>query len=276
MSKISPSSQSDHIHHHRHPGYSYPVHIRSRIYGLVGVPLLVVLVAYLVIHQAPSTTGGQVSVVLLLEALAASMIRLLTAYIVAVVLALPMALLINHSSLTERILLPMFDILQSVPVLAFFPVIIIFFLNYHLLEGAAIFVLIISMLWSIVFSLVGGLRLVPGDVKAAAQIFGIRRTAYVREVLIPSIFPYFVTGSLLSWASGWNILIVAEVLHTYLPHGNRNSDLFGIGSLMVHASADGNGNLFIAAILTLVVAIAIINLTVWQRLLHYAERFRFE
>jgi NitT/TauT family transport system permease protein len=264
------------IHHHRHPGYWYPVHLHQRLYGLVAVPLLVVLAAVVVVHGAPQVSGGAVSPAVLLSALGASILRLLIAYLAALVLALPMALLINHSALTERVLLPIFDIMQSVPVLAFFPVIIIFFLNYHLLEGAAIFVLFITMLWSIVFSLVGGLRLVPGDVKAAAKLYGIRGPMYVRQVLVPSVFPYFVTGSLLSWASGWNILIVAEVLHTYVPHGTSSSDLFGIGSLMVHASASGNGNQFLAAIFTLVAAIAIINLTIWQRLLRYAERFRFE
>lgn len=264
------------IHHHRHPGYFYPVRLHQRLYGLIVVPLVLVVVAAVVMSHAPATAGGHVPVGTLVTALGSSLFRLLIAYTCAMVLALPLALLINHSALTERILLPAFDILQSVPVLAFFPVIIIFFLNYHLLEGAAVFVLFITMLWSIVFSLVGGLRLVPGDVKAAAQLYGIRGPMYVRRVLVPSVFPYFVTGSLLSWASGWNILIVAEVLHTYVPHGTRSSDLFGIGSLMVHASADGNGNLFVAAILTLVIAIALINLLVWQRLLHFAERFRFE
>jgi len=264
------------IHHHRHPGYLYAVHLHQRLYGLVLVPLVAVVVAALIVYHAPASGNGRVPLGMLIAALGSSMARLLVAYLVALVFALPMALLINYSPLTERALLPVFDIMQSVPVLAFFPVIIIFFVNYHFLEGAAVFIIFISMLWNLVFSLVGGLRLVPGDIKAAAYIYRIRRFAFVRRVTIPSIFPYFVTGSLLAWAQGWNILIVAEVLHTYLPHSGPSADLFGIGSVMVHASAGGNNNLFIAAILTLVVAIAIINLSIWQRLLRYAERFRFE
>ena len=264
------------IHRHHHPGYFYPVHIRQRLYGLVAVPLLLVVLAYSIVHPAPANTGGHISIGTLLTALGASMVRLLIAYGFSLLLALPMAILINTNALTERILLPMFDVLQSVPVLAFFPVIIIFFVNYHFLQGAAVFVIFITMLWSLVFSLVGGLRLIPEDIKSAAKIYHIQRAAYVRKVLVPSVFPYFVTGSLLAFASGWNILIVAEVLHTYIPHGTTNDDLFGIGSIMVHAAAEGHGDLFLAAIFTLVVAIALINLFVWQRLLRYAERFRFE
>lgn len=270
--------ETDHpvISNHRHPGYFYPVHIRQRLYGLVAVPLLVLILAYSIVHPAPVNTGGHISLGVLIAALGASMTRLLIAYGFSLLLALPLALLINTNAVTERVLLPLFDILQSVPVLAFFPVIIIFFVNYHFLEGAAVFVIFISMLWSLVFSLVGGLRLIPEDIKSATYIYHIRNLSYVRKVLIPAVFPYFVTGSLLAFAGGWNILIVAEVLHTYLPHGTSKDDLFGIGSVMVHASAQGHGDLFLAAILILVIAIALINLLVWQRLLRYAERFRFE
>lgn len=264
------------FHYHRHPGYLYPVHLHQRLYGLIVLPLLAVIAAYLVIHPASGFSGGHVSVWQLLSALFLSMFRLTVAFIFAMIMSLPLALLINHSRWTERILLPTFDVLQSVPVLAFFPVIIIFFLANHFIEGAAVFIIFITMLWSMVFSLVGGLRLIPADIKAAAQVFGITGYQYLRQVLIPAVFPYFVTGSLLSWAAGWNILIVAEVLHTYLPSGSEHSDLFGIGSVMVHASAAGQSNLFISAILTMVIAIALMNFFVWQKLLHFSERFRFE
>jgi NitT/TauT family transport system permease protein len=258
------------MHHHWYP------HLHKHRYVVIVGPLLVALVASLIVFGSDTNVGGSVSVRMLLGALASSVLRLLVAYLFSVLLALPLALLINHNPLTEKVLLPVFDVLQSVPVLAFFPVIILFFVKYHFLEGAAVFVIFISMLWSIVFSLVGGLRLVPADIKDAAKLYHIRGPRYIRQVLAPAVFPYFVTGSLLAFAGGWNILIVAEVLHTYLPHAGRSADLFGIGSVMVHASVDGNGNLFVAAILVLVLAIAAINLLVWQRLLRYAERFRFE
>jgi NitT/TauT family transport system permease protein len=267
-------SPEQHIHHHRHPGYSFAIHPRQRWYGLIGVPILAVVVAYIVIN--PVEAPGHVSLSTLLGASVLSILRLVAAYVLALALSLPLALLINRSTLTERILLPAFDILQSVPVLAFFPVVIIFFVQYHFLEGAAVFIIFINMLWNLVFSIVGGLRLIPGDVHSAAKLFGIRRGHYLRYVLIPSVFPYLVTGSLLAWAEGWNMLIVAEVLHTYLPGATESSDLFGIGSVMVHASSHGQGNMFIGAILVMIGAIAIMNVFVWQKLLHYSERYRFE
>ena len=93
---------------------------------------------------------------------------------------------------------------------------------------------------------------------------------------MPAIFPQFVTGSILSFAAGWNICIVAEVLHTYIPNGNSSQDLYGIGSVLVNASAQGNNLTFLAAVIIMVIIIALLNFFIWQKLLHYSQQFRFE
>jgi NitT/TauT family transport system permease protein len=132
------------------------------------------------------------------------------------------------------------------------------------------------MLWNIVFSLVAGMKAIPRDIIWAAHVFGVKGFAYVRRVLLPAVTPSLVTGSLLAWAQGWNIIIVAEVLHTYIPNGTGADDLYGIGSVLVNAVAIGDSGTFGAAVLFLVGAIALINFFVWQRLLNHAEIYRFE
>ena len=132
------------------------------------------------------------------------------------------------------------------------------------------------MLWNIVFSLVGGLNVIPADIKSAAHVFGIKGFSLIRKITLPAIVPYIITGSLLAWAQGWNIVIVAEVLHTYIPGGATSNDLFGIGSMLVNATAGGDNGVFVVAILSMILLIAFLNFFVWQKLLHYAERFKFE
>src|SRR5581483_10111773 len=119
------------------------------------------------------------------KALLETLFRLLIAYFFALALSIPLTLLVNRSSLMERIFLPVYDIAQSIPVLAFFPVVIVFFVRFGLLDGAAIFIIFLSMLWNIVFSLVGGMKVIPGDIKSAAHVFGIRGKDYLRRILIP-------------------------------------------------------------------------------------------
>lgn len=272
-------SSTPHIHHyHRHMSYSYPVSFRQRVYSLVVIPLLFLVAGYFVMQKLglPQAGVSRLNFGMLGIALLVTFIRLLVAYCIALFLAIPLAILINHSARAERVLLPLFDIIQSVPVLAFFPIVIVLFVHYNFYNGAAIFILLLTMMWSIVFSVVGGLRVIPQDIKAAAKVFGLSGTQYISQILLPAVFPYIVTGSLLAWAGGWNIVIVAEVLHTYIPGGTSAQDLFGIGSVLVNAAASGRQHDFLLAIFGLIILVGVINLVVWQRLLRYAEKFKFE
>lgn len=263
--------------HHRHMHISYAESWPQRVYSHAVIPLIAVLLTTLLIRSfSVAAPGPAVALTYILEALASTFARLWTAYCLALLCAIPMALMVTRNQLAERIFLPFFDIMQSLPVLAFFPVIIVFFVHYGLYNLAAIFVLFVTMLWSIVFSLVGGLHAIPKDITYVGKLFGLKGLSYVEKVLLPASVPYLITGSLLAWASGWNIVIVAEVLHTYLPGTTSTSDLFGIGSVLVNASASGQQQTFLFAIVVMVVAIAIINFFVWQKLLRYAEKFKFE
>ncbi len=266
-------------HYHRHFGFSYPVSPWQRIYTIIISPLITMIVISMVLWFFSSTSFIQtrdVSLVELSLATLATLVRLSIAYALALVCAIPLALLVNYNAIAERIFLPVFDIIESVPVLAFFPVIIVFFIHFNLLNGAAIFILFLTMLWSIVFNIIGGLKMIPLDIKEAAHVLGIRGFAMVRKVLLPSVIPHIVTGSLLAWAGGWNIIIVAEVLRTYIPGGGKSQDLFGIGSILVDAASSGQNTVFFAALFFIVIIIAFLNLFVWQKLLHYAERYKFE
>jgi NitT/TauT family transport system permease protein len=176
----------------------------------------------------------------------------------------------------ESIFLPFFDILESIPILAFFPVVILVFVHFNFLNGAAIAIIFLDMVWNLLFTIIGGLKMIPRDITDAAKVFGIKRFQYFRRVMLPAIVPQIVTGSILAVAQGWNIIIVAEALHVYIPNSSSASDLFGIGSILVQSSASGQTNIFLATITVMVLTIAFLNFFVWQKLLHYAQRFRFE
>ena len=252
---------SRHVHHsHRHMSVSYPVSLIQRFYTILFIPLLTVLAAYLVAHylsvRLPNDT---ISFNQLVLATWYTVERLGIAYVLAVVVSLPLAILATTSPLLESLFLPMFDILQSIPFLAFFPVVILVFISFNDLNGAAIFILFLSMLWNIVFTLIGGINVIPKDINAASQVFGIRGWRYYFEVLFPSLVPQLIIGSILAIAQGWNLIIVAEVLHTYIPHGTSAQDLFGLGSVLVTAAANGQTNVFILAVVTMTLVIAILK-----------------
>lgn len=201
--------------------------------------------------------------------------RLLAAYLLSLVLALIVAIAITSHRHIENLLLPVLDVLQSVPVLAFFPIAVIAFAKTGFLEGAAVFILLTAMMWSILFSILGAIHSIPHDIDLAAQNFGARRLNYLRHVLLPAIFPSIVTGSILAWGAGWNIVIVAE----FINFGSLHEILPGLGSTLDQAASmvgPNNTIIFIVALLTIVALVIFMNRLIWQPLINYSEKFKFD
>lgn len=268
-----------HIHRISHTIYSsHSVSPRQHLYSLVGIPIITVLIIAILslFLSSPISSTRNFSLGDIFLGTAFTLLRLLISYVIALAVAIPLALLVTRNTLAEKILFPILDVLQSVPVLAFFPIIIIFFLKVNFFEGAAIFILSFTMLWEIVFTLIGGLKVLPDDINSAAKVFGIKGFNFVRRISIPSIVPHVITGSLIGWAEGWNIVIVAEVLHNYIPNGTTRDDLFGIGSIMAQASISGRNDIMIAALIVMIITIAFMNLFIWQKLLHYSEKYKYD
>lgn len=264
-------------HHSFH--FSYETTIRHHLTAVGAATLVIIVIAFLVLHFANPQNAfdvNQISVITVLTATFNTVLRLFVAYVFSVLVAVPLALLIVSNHTTQRILLPIADVAQSVPVLAFFPVIVVFFITSHNLELAAIFIIFIAMMWNIVFTVIGGLQTIPDDVKSAAIVFDVHGFKRFWNITLPAIFPFIVTGSLLAWAQGWTTVIVAEVLHTYIPNGDPSQDLLGLGSLLVDSNTAGQGAVFLATLAVMVLLITLINLVIWQRLLHLAERFKFD
>jgi NitT/TauT family transport system permease protein len=245
---------------------------------VIVITILTLIVLALLRFVAPQSkvNPGELSPVIIFVASFNTLFRLLVAYIFSLALALPISLLITKNERSERILLPISDVLQSIPILAFFPIVVLVFIKLHATEGAVVFILFMAMLWNLVFSMIGGLKTIPQDILDAAKIFGIKGFLKLRYVTIPAIFPYIITGSLLAWAQGWSLLIVAEALHSYIPNGTAASDPLGLGSLLVDSFYQGQNFVFIASLIVMIILITLINFFVWQKLLRLAERFKFD
>ncbi len=265
-------------HTHHFLAFTYPMSLRERIYTIIFGPLIIVALMVVAFYFYPilEPRGEALSFGTIWLAALYTLFRLVVAYVCAVIVAVPLAIAVTHNRLVEKIMLPVFDILQSVPILALFPVIIMLFIRFGDLNGAAIFILFLSMLWNLVFTLVGGLKLIPRDIIDAARIFGLSGWSYLKRLVLPAIVPQLVMGSILAVAQGWNITIVAEVLHTYIPGGTSAQDLFGVGSILVSAAANAQNGEFLSTVFTMVVIIAVFNFFVWQQLLHFSQKFRFE
>jgi NitT/TauT family transport system permease protein len=266
-----------HYHHHYHFSYttSKKRHFSSTLI-VIAVLTLIFLGLFNFVTPHNSLNLKELSPTIILLASFNTLFRLLISYVFALICSIPIALMITKSERTERILLPISDIIQSVPILAFFPIVVLVFIKLQVIEGAVIFILFMAMLWNLVFSMIGGLKTIPKDILDAAKIFEIKGFNKLRYVTIPAIFPYIITGSLLAWAQGWSLLIVAEALHSYIPNGTINNDPLGLGSLLVNSFYQGQNTVFLGTLIIMIVIITLINFFVWQKLLHLSERFKFD
>jgi len=197
--------------------------------------------------------------------------RLLVAYGFGLIATAVVLWLVSIHEKIESALLPILDILQSVPVLAFFPLIIVAFANLHLPELSAQIVLFMAMTWSVMFGALGGLHQIPEDIFEAAEIYGAKGFRKFTKVILPAIFPNLVTGSLISFGAGWNVIIISE----YINYGRVQIRLPGLGNLL-SSSAGSDTGIFIVSLLTLILIITLVNRLVWHRLVAYSEKFKFE
>ena len=203
-----------------------------------------------------------------------SVLRMLAAYVLVVIFGLTYGIIAGLYRTPRIFMLPVLDILQSIPVLGYLPMVILLFsgslpgeLGY---EVASILLIFTGMAWAVTFSVMGAVRNIPNDLREASNSFGVRGWRYVRHVVFPAIFPSFVTGSILAWGGGWYFLVAAEMLS----YGASVHVLPGIGSFLGTAVFT-MGNLP-SAILGLVVFVAVvfvINSFVWKPLSEFAKYF---
>ncbi|MGB6500474.1 MAG: ABC transporter permease subunit [Thermoplasmata archaeon] len=205
-----------------------------------------------------------------------SFVRMSAAYAASLGFALAYGYYAATRRTGERVMIPVLDILQSVPILGFFPVAIYFFVGLtptvHWLGPniASVFLIFTSMAWNMVFGVYESLKTLPNELKEAADTFGLHGAVRFRRVLFPATINRLVYNSVLSWTGGWFFLVEAEIFTT------NTSPLRGIGSYLSIAASGHNAEAFLAGIIVLVTVIALLDFVVWRPLGRLAERYRYD
>jgi NitT/TauT family transport system permease protein len=112
------------------------------------------------------------------------------------------------------ILTPFIDLLQSIPILGYFPIVIgfLFAIGPLGIELSVIVLLFTSMAWAIFFGVLGAIRGIPTNVVESSRSFGLTGWRYIRHVVWPAITPAVISGANLAWCDGWFFMIAAEYI----------------------------------------------------------------
>jgi NitT/TauT family transport system permease protein len=203
--------------------------------------------------------------------------RLAAAYALAVLLALATGHLAARSRFARRIILPTLDVLQSVPILGFFPAAVAVFIGLFGgsalgVEAAAVFLIFTSMFWNLAFSVYESLITFPEELSLAAAQFGVRGPLRWSRVVLPAVMPNLVYNSILSWANGWYFLTASEIIAA----GHARFTLPGLGSYLAQAITVGRNDQMLVALMVLLLTTVGMHLLVWSPLETWAERFHLE
>ncbi len=206
-----------------------------------------------------------------------SLLRMAGAYAASLVFAWIFGAWAAGSPRVARVLLPLLDVGQSVPVLGFFPAAIYLFVTLlgggrFSLELAAMFLIFTSQVWNLAFAVYEGLTTIPQETRAAAESLNVRGVLLWRTLYVPACIPSLVYNSILSWANGWYFLIACEIIVA----GPVQYDLPGLGSMLARSLADGHLNVAIAALATLIGVVLAMEVVLWRPLRAWSRRFRYD
>jgi NitT/TauT family transport system permease protein len=211
------------------------------------------------------------------EYAARTTLRMLIAMMLSLIFTFTYATLAAKSRSAERLLVPLLDILQSVPILGFISVTVVFFMSLapgRVLgaEFAAIFAIFTSQAWNMAFSFYQSLRTVPTELEEATRNF--RLSAWMRfwRLDVPFAMPQLIWNMMMSMSGSWFFVVASEAISV----GNTTVTLPGIGSYISLAIERRDLAAVCWAIGAMLVVILIYDQVLFRPLVTWADRFRFE
>ena len=180
--------------------------------------------------------------------------RMLVALFFSVLIGLGVGIWAGRSSKAARIISPIVDVLQTLPILAFFPfvilVIVTAFPNAIGVNIAVVFLIITSMLWNIIFGVYESIRAMPNEYVEISRVYGLGRWGRLSRVYIPAAMPKVVEQSILSWSIGLFYLVTSEIFSV----GNSTPYHvnYGIGVEITNLALGGNTAAYVLGIIVFI------------------------
>jgi NitT/TauT family transport system permease protein len=206
-----------------------------------------------------------------------SLLRMFIGLILSVLFSFAYAEAAARLRRAEKVLIPLLDILQSVPVLGFLTVTVTAFINLFPgselgLECASIFAIFTSMAWNITFAFYHSLISQPRDLDEAARIMRLTKWQRFWRLDVPGGMIPLVWNGMMSFGGAWFFLVASESISVL----NHNYELPGIGSYAATAIKHGNLGEVGIAIAVMIVMVIAVNVLFWRPMVAWAERFRAE
>ena len=198
-----------------------------------------------------------------------TLFRVVAMSVIATLIWTPIGVWIGLRPRVARVAQPLAQIAASFPVNMTFPFVVAFFISTHIpINVGSVLLMALGTQWYILFNVIAGAMAIPTDLREAATLFGLRRWRLWRTLIIPAIFPFWVTGAVTATGGAWNASIVAEVASW----GNDKLVADGLGAYIAQVTEKGDQPAIYFSILVMALFVVVINRVFWRRLYDLAER----
>jgi NitT/TauT family transport system permease protein len=206
-----------------------------------------------------------------------TILRMFTALACSLLFSFVFAAIAAKYRAAEKVMIPLLDILQSVPILGFQAIAIVPFMalfpgNLLGVECAAIFAIFTSQAWNMTFSLYQSMRTVPAELNEAASVFRLNGWQRFWRLDLPFAMPGLLWNMMMSMSGGWFFLVAAEAISV----AGRDIKLPGIGAYIAVAIEQENAHAIFWAIGAMLAGIIVYDQLFFRPLLAWADKFRFE
>jgi NitT/TauT family transport system permease protein len=203
--------------------------------------------------------------------------RMLLAIVCSIIFTFIYAAVAAKSRRAEMVLIPLLDILQSVPILGFLTFTVVFFMNLFPgnvmgAELACVFAIFTSQAWNMTFSMYQSMRNVPKDLEEATQSFHLSGWQRFWRLDVPFAMPGLIWNTMMSMSGGWFFVVASEAITV----GNTTVTLPGIGSYVALGIEKQDLKAIGYAILTMLLVIIAYDQLLFRPIIAWADKFRFE
>lgn len=195
--------------------------------------------------------------------------RVILLVVVATVVWVPVGVWIGLNPKVSRLAQPVVQVLASFPANFLFPIATAILVSTGIsLNWGGIVLMSLGAQWYILFNVIAGASSIPNDLREAAANLALPRALWWRSLVLPAIFPSYVTGGITAAGGAWNASIVAEVVS----YGSTTLVATGLGAYISQATSDGDSSRILIGVLVMSLYVVSLNRLFWRRLYALAQR----
>ena len=245
---------------------------------VLGIVALLYVGSRLAFHAPKMIAGPDISLspLALPWYAALSLGRMTAAYVLSLLFSLVYGYFAARRPSAQLVLMPLLDVLQSVPILSFLPVVLLslsaILPQAFAAEIAAVLLIFTSQAWNLTFSFYQSMKTIPTELREAGAVFRLDPWLRFKTLELPFAAIGLIWNSMMSWSGGWFFLMASEIFNV----GSRDFRLPGLGSYLQTAAGAGDLRAVLLGIGTLVIIILALDQLVWRPILASADRFKME